>query len=365
MAQVSENRSKVWFYPIDDPADVEAAASAIRALWSASGAGRRISPEDLVAIKIHVGELNNSTHLKPGHVAPVVSLVRQSGGQAFLAETSTIYKGERDNAIRHALHAHRHGFGVEATGAPFISLDGLAGNSEVEVAIPGEIHRSVLVARDVAITDALVVVSHPTGHLVSGIGAAIKNLGMGLASRTGKLRQHSSVTPRTKGNSCTGCNKCVKWCPEDAIVPMENERRIHISLEKCVGCGECISVCRFGAISFDWDQESSHLQRAMAEHAMGALAGKEDKVVFISVLVDMTPECDCMGMEQHKAVPDRGVLLSFDPVAIDCATIDLAVDASGADLSRLSHPALDPGHQLVHAQKIGMGNMKYELIEIS
>ncbi|PKK91093.1 MAG: 4Fe-4S ferredoxin [Candidatus Wallbacteria bacterium HGW-Wallbacteria-1] len=356
--------SNVFFHPVNDPAEIHEVQNAVTTLWEAADAGSRICTQDLVAVKIHVGELANNTHLLPEHVAPVVTLIKQSGGLPFLAETSTIYKGERDNAVRHILHANANGFSIEKTGAPFISLDGLVGNSEIEVTIPGKIFERVLVARDAVTCDGLVAISHPTGHLCAGLGACLKNLGMGLASRTGKLRQHSTVEPLLKSSKCTFCRKCEKWCPEHAIIPDTESKSITILKDKCVGCGECISLCRFGALNFDWNKDSGTIQKAMAEHALGAITGKMDKTVFINILINMTPECDCMGMSQKKVLPDKGVLLSFDPVAIDAATLALATDEASLNLSKLSHPDLDPMVQLEHAAAIGMGTTDFRLIQI-
>lgn len=356
--------SKVFFRPLADPAGIPEIQQAMTDLWKASQANTKIAREDLVATKIHVGELANTTHLQPEHVAPVVNMIKTAGGLPFLAETSTIYKGQRDNAVRHTLHANAHGFTIERTGAPFICLDGLVGNSEMEVEIPGGLFQSVLVARDAVTCDALVAISHPTGHLCAGLGACLKNLGMGLASRTGKLRQHSNVDPLYKQSKCTFCGKCVKWCPEDAINADRDNKSISIDRAKCVGCGECISVCRFGALNFDWDKDSGTIQKAIAEHAFGAIIGKMEKCVFINVLVNMTAECDCMGMAQEKVLPDMGVMLSFDPVALDAATLSMARNSQEMDLSRISHPALDPMIQLNHAQEIGMGSIDFEIVTI-
>lgn len=355
-------KAQVFFLPIADGLSAAEQAEAMGKIYQASGAGDAVAAKDYVAIKLHVGEKKNTTHVKPELVKVIVDQARGKGGLPFLTETSTLYKGERENAVKHLLHAHRHGFGIDAVGAPFIMADGLTGNTEYEVAISGELHKSVKVAREIMSADVLIAVSHPTGHPAAGLGACIKNLGMGLASRMGKMRQHSAMLPEVIVDKCKHCGKCIKWCPQDAII--EKEGKAYIMTEKCIGCGECLAMCRFDAVKYDWGAESGFMQRSMAEHAFGAVAGKKGKAVYFNVMVDMTKDCDCFNVEQHKLIPDIGILASFDPVAIDKATIDLTAKAHGQSLAQMAYSRHNALIQIEHAAKIGMGSLDYELVEV-
>jgi len=354
--------AKVYFVPIADGASAEIQAEAMQRIIAASGAMQALGASDLVAVKIHVGEKKNTTHVKPVVVRAVVDGIKKTGASAFLTETSTLYKGERENAVKHLLHAERHGFGIAQVGAPFIMADGLKGNTEMEVAVPGILHESVRVAREVVTADGLMVVSHPTGHIAAGIGACIKNLGMGLASRIGKMRQHSAMLPEINPKKCVFCKKCIQWCPEKAIV--EKDGKAFILAETCIGCGECLAVCGFDAVKYDWDAESGYMQRSMAEHAYGAVIQKGEKAFYFNVLIDMTKDCDCFSVKQEKLIPDMGILASADPVAVDKATLDLTAAAHGKTLAELSYAHHDALIQVRHAQEIGMGSMDYELIKI-
>jgi uncharacterized Fe-S center protein len=60
----------------------------------------------------------------------------------------------------------------------------------------------VEIASEITGTDVIMAVNHVTGHIVTGLGACIKNLGMGLASRKGKRQQHSSMHPSIKDSLC-------------------------------------------------------------------------------------------------------------------------------------------------------------------
>jgi uncharacterized Fe-S center protein len=361
MKQVMQ--ATVYFIAISDGTDVERQAVAMKKLYEVSGVANIIQKKDFVAIKLHVGEKLNTTHVKPQLIRELVTNVKKKGGFPFLTETSTLYKGERENAVKHLLHAHQHGFSIEAVGAPFIMADGLAGNTEYEVQIDGELHTHVKVAREVVVADVLITVSHATGHPEAGLGACIKNLGMGLASRMGKMRQHSAMMPKIEPSTCTFCKKCMQWCPVDAII--EKEQKAFILREKCIGCGECLAVCRFGAVMYNWEAEAPQIQKSMAEHAYGVVKNKPGKCMYFNVLIDMTTECDCFGENQKKCISDIGILASTDPVAIDMATLDLTEKFNQRSLSQIAFPHIDPLFQLRHAEKLGMGTLAYDLIEIN
>lgn len=354
--------AKVYFLPITDGLAPEEQAKALEKLYIASGAAKAVTGKDFVAIKLHVGEKKNTTHVKPELIRVLADKIKEDKAMPFMTETSTLYKGERENAVKHLLHAHRHGFTIDNVGAPFIMADGLVGNTEQEVTIPGELHDSVKVAREILSADALFVVSHPTGHPAAGMGACIKNLGMGLASRMGKMRQHSAMLPEVLTEKCKFCQKCLKWCPQDAII--EREGRAYIQTEKCIGCGECLAMCRFDAVKYDWGAESGYMQKSMAEHAFGVIQGKQDKIICFNIMVDMTKDCDCFNVAQPKLIPDIGLLASTDPVAIDMATLDLTAKAHGKNLAEMSYSRLDAMVQIEHAAKVGMGSMQYELITV-
>jgi uncharacterized Fe-S center protein len=355
--------SRVFFVGVDDGASSKEQARAMGALFEAAEVASRIARRDLVAIKIHVGEQGNTTHMRPELVRELVQRVKGSRAFPFLTETSTLYKGQRENGIKHILLAHGHGFSIERVGAPFIMADGLVGNTEAQVEIQGELHRTVRVAREVLSADALLVVSHPTGHPGTGMGACLKNLGMGLASRMGKMRQHSAVMPEVISERCQLCKKCQRWCPQGAI---EERGGVSIILEeKCIGCGECLAVCRFDAVRYDFGTESAELQRSMVEHAWGAVKDKAGKCFYFNVLVDMTKDCDCFGTKQKKILPDLGILGSEDPVALDAATLEITREKAGKDLGDLSYPHLDPMVQILHAEKLGMGSARFALEKVA
>jgi uncharacterized Fe-S center protein len=356
------NNPEVLFCPLSAKSKLQERKDVMYKIISQIDFDTIISERDKVAIKSHIGDKNNDTHISPKIVALVVQEIKKHKALPYITETSTLYSGPRSNAISHLHLAEEHGFTYAETGAPFIMSDGLFGNTEIEVPIKGILFDKVNIARDAVLTDALIVLSHPTGHILSGLGACLKNLGMGLASRKGKMLQHSSIKPYVKADECTLCGQCIKWCPVQAII--EENDKAFIRDEICIGCGECLTLCKFSAVKFNWGIGSEDIQKSIAEYALGAVQNKRGKSLFINVLTDMTKECDCMSIKQTPIIDDIGILASTDPVAVDQATLDLTRQKNSKDLGRLAYPALDPNIQLAHAEKIGLGSRKYELVEI-
>jgi uncharacterized protein len=354
--------SQVFFVPLGKKSTGSERVAAMHKAVLTFDFQKYIQKRDMVLIKTHFGEDKNITHISPEVIKPVIARVKDIGGKPFLAETSTLYMGKRSDAVVHSALAFEHGFSYEKLGVPLIMVDGLLGNSETVVHLPGKSADKVEIARDAVLSDSMVIVSHPTGHIVASLGACLKNLGMGLSSRKGKMKQHSSVKPSINEFKCTFCGQCIKWCPENTIIAEHGKAKIlH---EKCIGCGECLAVCKFGAVTFNWGTQSHALQKRMAEYAYGAIVHKKDRCIFINVLTDMTASCDCMDVLQKPIIDDVGILISDDAVAIDQATLDLTRERNGKDLSVISQPQLDPNIQLKHAEEIGMGSRKYKLVTI-
>jgi uncharacterized Fe-S center protein len=287
-------------------------------------------------------------------------MIKEKGGYPFLTETQTLYKGRRTNAVIHLAHAQNQGFGYDQTGMPIIMADGLYGDEEVEVPVRGKLYQEVKIASLIAKMQGLIVVSHFTGHLATGFGACIKNMGMGCSSRKGKMIQHSTAKPKVKKKACTRCGMCVKWCPAEAV--SLTEKTAVIDSSKCIGCGQCLAVCRFDAVAFNWGATYEDLQKKVVEHAWGVANAAGDKVLYINFLTRISKDCDCLS-DYEQIVPDIGILVSGDPVAIDTASLDLVEKVSG---KRLPDMAFNIPYrvQIEYAREIGFGSPEYELVEI-
>ena len=354
--------TKVYLHRVAHGAPKAEWARAARKVLEASEPPSVIQANDLVAVKLHVGEPGLHTFLPPEVAAQAVRFVREKRAQPFLTDTCVLYSSERATGAGHAEVASKHGFTVEAVGAPFLPADGLEGNVEVSVPIEGRHFRAVGIARSIADADAMVVVSHATGHLASGFGATLKNLGMGCASRKGKLQQHSDTKPFVKQPRCEACGACIASCPEHAL-SSQPDGKAALDDSRCIGCGECIAQCRYDAIGFRWDSAPSSLQEKMAEHALGVVRALEGRVVYLLGIVALTKDCDCLEPGSPVVARDIGFASSLDPVALDQAAMDLVAKSEGKRLDEIAYPNVDGTVQLVHAERIGLGSRAYSLVE--
>src|SRR3990172_658532 len=238
-------KAKVYFIPVPGRVDDDDACARLRSLIRTEGLLDFIQERDLTAVKTHFGEGSKTGHVRPPYLKMLGEIIKARKAKPFLTETQTLYKGNRSDAVSHLAHAYAQGYGYGETGLPIIMADGLFGDEEAEVAIPGKIYKSVKIASVIVKASALVVVSHFTGHMATGFGCAIKNMGMGCSSRKGKMNQHSTAKPRISAKVCTRCGACVQWCPASAVT-VEAESAV-IDSAVCIGCGQCLAVCRFDA----------------------------------------------------------------------------------------------------------------------
>ncbi|MHB8073751.1 DUF362 domain-containing protein [Desulfosporosinus fructosivorans] len=332
-----------------------------------------ISPNDLVAIKLHFGERGNLAYVRPQYVRRLVEQVKSKGGRPFLTDSNTLYAGSRSNAVDHLETAIENGFDYSVVGAPLVIADGLNGKDYVSVPVNLKHFKEVKIGSAAVQADVLLAVTHLKGHEATGFGGTLKNLGMGLGSRAGKQQQHSDLLPMVNEEICIACGKCAKWCPADAIVV---ESKAKISQDKCIGCGECTVTCPVRAIEINWKTEADTIQEKIAEYTAGVLKGKEEKTGFITFVTNVSPLCDCCGWNDVPIVGDIGILASKDPIAIDQAAVDLINQAHGNPLSELGErhgehdkfrvlfPNVDWTIQLSYGETIGLGSREYELIRI-
>ena len=354
-------KENVFLVPVRTPAEESSAAERLRDCISSRGLFEFIADRDLVALKTHFGEGKKTGHVRPHYLKMLGELVRERKGSPFLTETQTLYKGNRTDAVSHLNHAHAQGYGHEHTGMPIVMADGLYGDEEAEVEVPGRIYTSVKLAAQVVKASALVVVSHFTGHLAAGFGSALKNMGMGCSSRRGKMIQHSTAKPRIKSKACTLCGMCVEWCPAGAVTLQEKSALIDSSI--CIGCGQCLAVCRFDAVAYNWGATYEDLQKKVVEHAWGVARGKQGKMICINFLTRISKDCDCMDVYEPVA-PDIGIILSRDPVAADAASLDLVEKRIGKKFSEAAY-SIPYRFQIDYAREIGFGSTEYDLVTVS
>lgn len=367
--------SKVYF--ADLRADVhENLQQKLTRLMKTAGMGDIDFQDKFVAIKLHFGEPGNLAFLRPNWARTVADFVKERGGKPFLTDCNTLYVGGRKNALDHMDSAMLNGFNPMTTGCQIIIGDGLKGSDEVEVpVVGGEYVKNAKIGRAVMDADVFISLTHFKGHEEAGFGGCLKNIGMGCGSRAGKMEQHNAGKPHVAEKHCIGCGQCRKICAHGA--PIIENGKAYIDHDRCVGCGRCIAVCPKDAVRIDWDESTTNLNCKIAEYTKAVVDGRP--CFHISLVIDVSPNCDCRPENDMAIVPNVGMFASFDPVALDMACVD-AVNAqtplrgSAADdahakahvhdhFQRL-HPDTNWRSCLEHGEKIGIGTREYELIKI-
>jgi uncharacterized Fe-S center protein len=299
-----------------------------------------------LGVKVHFGEEGNKTFVPAELIKPIIDMV----GHPTLIECSVLYRSPRSKALTHRKVALKHGFGF----APIDFLDGPEGDDCLEVKIKGKYFERCYLGKGLEKYKSLLVISHFKGHGGSGFGGALKNIGMGLASRRGKLAIHSSIQHSVNQKKCTGCGTCIKNCPVNAI-SLDKGSKAVINREKCVSCSKCISVCPVEAIAIPWSSHGRQvLSERIAEYALAV--SRKRQCFFVNFLINITSNCDCLGDFMEKLTEDIGVLISSDPVAIDQASYDLVCRQF------VGFKEFSGEYQLEHAESIGLGKRAYDLI---
>ena len=359
-----------------------------------------VSPGDVVAIKVHLGERYTARHLRPTLVRQVVDLVRDWGGKPIV--TDTLLRGSyraTETWTRRGMHealatAARNGFTSETLGAPLIFADYVNERRGIPVEIGGRSSSALIERAYVAPlfgnVDALISLAHFKGHDCASIGGQMKNLGVGCQAKQGKHWIHHDQPFRVDAERCNGCGDCVPACPEGAI-RMEGAKAV-IDEEICVLCEECLPSCSPGAIGAPFAPLGEGLCARIGEAAAGVvqLVGPE-KCGFVNVAVDITPLCDCDPFTDVPFVQDLGVFASRDPVALDRACVDAVTAAAGlpdsmAEEAGVMEPGVEkfnalarmrwlatPGGEdqapdwrvmLDAAERMGLGTQQYDLVAL-
>jgi len=331
------------------------------------------------AIKIHFGEYGNLAFLRPNYAKVVADYVKELGGKVFLTDCNTLYVGSRKNALDHMDTAYLNGFSPLQTGCHVIIADGLKGSDEQLVPINCPYVKEAKIGRAIMDADVVISLTHFKGHEEAGFGGALKNLGMGSGSRAGKMEQHSDGKPFIRTEKCIGCGSCVRICAHDA--PSITNGKASIDPNKCVGCGRCLALCPKNAVTPVFQDSFKLLNYKIAEYAYAVC--KDRPTFHVSLICDVSPNCDCHGENDIPIIPDVGMLASFDPVALDQACADLCnkmpvIEGSNLDDNikkfgdidhdhdhfHMNHPESEWQSCLEHAQEIGLGTREYKLIKI-
>lgn len=334
-----------------------------------------IEPGDYVAVKMHLGSQGAFRIVRPTFIRRIVDAVKAVGGLPFVTDTFRI------PGLEYLEVANSNGINHLSVGAPVIMADGIFGKDVVNVHA-GEIIGDIGVASAIYEAKAMIVVTHCKGHIASGYGGAIKNLGMGgIGAKNkdgqperGRMHFAQNTHLEWEVGTCTFCEQCTEICPHQAINFVE--QILHLDQGKCIKCARCARVCPSGALVAPHSEEV--FQRSLAEATKAVVSTFEPgKILYINFVTDVQPECDCMPLADVPVVQDQGILVSDDIVAIDTATLDLIARAKPLPDSKGEETADKEGHIFtkmtgkdphMHVQaaaELGMGETEYELVEIS
>ena len=374
-------KAKVYFTDFRTPYGGDTMPGKLKKLIRKAGIAQLNLEGQFVAIKIHFGELGNVSYLRPNYARAVVDVVKELGGKPFLTDCNTLYPGSRKNALEHLYCAWENGFTPLTVGCPILIGDGLKGTDDIEVPVQGgEYVKNAKIGRAVMDADVIISLTHFKGHEATGFGGALKNLGMGCGSRAGKKEQHNNGKAYVQQELCRGCRRCMRECANDGLVFDAEKRKMHVDKEHCVGCGRCVGACNFDAIDFEDPSSNQMLNYRIAEYAKAVVDGRPQ--FHISMVMDISPNCDCHEENDAPILPDVGMFASFDPLALDQACVDACMKCEPLPNSQLGEHLRDPHFEdhhdhftnstpesewqscLSHAEKIGLGTRAYELIKL-
>ena len=278
----------------------------LQKMYEALGA----SPEGKVAIKLSTGEAGNPNHLDPNLIKDLVQSVNGT-----IVECNTAYSGsKRADTAMHMEVAKEHGF-TDIADVDIMDRDGY-------MTIPVEGGKNLQenwVGQNLANYDYVIVLTHFKGHPMAGFGGALKNISIGIASSEGKVRIHS---------------------------------------------GGKLKKPTITLAAYTTNQDVFTESMAEAAKSVSDYEDHGKKMIYISVMNNMSVDCDCVSDPAAVDMHDIGILASTDPVALDQACIDqvfLAPDSNSLQERILSKNGL---HILKHAEEIGFGNRAYELIDM-
>lgn len=319
-----------------------------------------------VAVKMHLGGNLGYSTIHPFLVARVIRAVKDVGGQPFITDNPA--------AVANARH---RGYTQEVLGAPIIPVAGLSNKYIYTRRVNFRTLKTINLAGSIVDADAMIVLSHGKGHGHSGFGGAIKNIAMGCvdSSTRGNIHRLTTAMLQWNGSKCTGCLLCRDNCPNDAIIYRDG--KIAIDDHACKYCMHCQLACPNDAITID-QRGYRHFQKGMALTAREALKTFDTGAVFyITMLLQITPFCDCWGFTTPSIVPDVGIVAGDDIGAVETAALDLIetenfiegslpppLKRSGSGHLLQQIHGKDPYIQIQECVKIGLGDGDYRLSHV-
>lgn len=391
--------SQVFYMDAHSESTETSLVSKMLTVFDAAELDRIVKPNDIVAIKVHCGEWNNTAYLRPVYARALADRVKELGGRPFVCDTTTMPYSpwtSRSSQIDIFQTAERNGYSSATLGCPFLCADGFIGTSDLRIDLPeGYILKEAYIAQAIAAADALIVLTHFKGHAAGVIGGALKNLGIGAQSKRGKMNVHMGGHPKYglrasaefypdafKGKANTPDWEILEDCCPFNLWKV-NDDSIEWDREKCTGCSSCSALMAGRGILHLDGPTLDAVDAAIADACLATVktVGRE-KVGFVNMAIDISPRCDCANHADVPIVPHLGVFASTDPVAIDMACVNAAQNAPGLpdsmaelmEVDKVGDRKFEGAAALMHSQsevasintghEIGLGSRDYELVAV-
>ncbi len=313
--------SKVYFADFRCPSWRENLQQKLARLMMTAGFGDIDMDGKYVAIKMHFGEPGNMAYLRPNWAKTVADLVKSQGGKPFLTDCNTLYIGGRKNALDHMESAYVNGFTPYSTGCHIIIADGLKGNDEVAVPVEGgEYVKEAKIGRAVMDADVFISLTHFKGHEQAGIGGCAEKHRHGLrlpGRQDGAAQLRQALCQAEKVHRLPGLRQDLR--PRRAPSSVPTARPPSTRTSAWAAPGALPSAPRTPS-SACMTRRPAILNKKIAEYTKAVVDGRP--CFHVSLVVDVSPNCDCHGENDVPIVPNVGMFASFDPVALDQACVD-------------------------------------------
>jgi uncharacterized Fe-S center protein len=344
-------------------------------LLGESGIERLSGKGQEILIKIDVGEVGAFRGLRPAFVRTVVEQVHQLGRHAVLFDNCHVRQPAAGMGWSFFESATLNGLVSTALGGDVNVGDGWGGGETELLAIDGEELGGAEVSRVVVDGGGVIILTHVTGHPLTGLSGALLSLGEGCLGRRGKMRLAKGLFPEV-GPACDGCGACVEICPQNALSLADGSAQLDQGA--CQGCSLiCTPTCPIDVLNVATTDRERYTKRVVEAGSAVAMAAM-GKLLFVNLLFDLTAEPEAAGYSDLPVVPDLGVLISTDPVALDTATLDLLDMAPGIPGTRAQSAGVlepgagklqalcgaDPRTLVAMADTFGLGSGDYRLISL-
>ncbi|MBP9041264.1 MAG: DUF362 domain-containing protein [Anaerolineaceae bacterium] len=331
--------------------------------------------DEMVCLKLHVGNNIGYSTIHPVFVRKVVQAIKDGGGKPFIADVDWDVAG-----------CEQRGYTSEVLGCPVYPAAGPRENYFFAHEREYKNLKTWKVAGMVEEATFLVNFAHVKGHPATGFGGAFKNIALGCMVGETRSQMHD-VNHYDKYWFKENCpdravmQKIVDSCPFGGIVFDKYDRdELHIHFEPCNQCGRCLKVAPPGSLKLEPVNVHSFMEACAISADIVLSTFDKSKVTHLALATQMTPVCDCFGFTSMPIMQDAGIFGSDDIVAIDTAVLDQTANSplflenlptcmeaqpnGGHPFAQLHGKFKDPYMVVRYGEQLGLGSMKYNLVDV-